>query len=268
MLMVLPTGLGYFMGLVEERIQNSKRDWRKRILWFGSPEASEILLIGFAIGLMGLSLVLTLSRSGIGAFLFSLLLVGWGITRTQSKKAHKILGVALLASLAVVSIEWTGTLSVIARFDALRASGLGGRLVAWRDTIRIIEAFPLTGTGLNTYGSAMMFYQTTDLQDLYMWAHNDYLQLAADGGLLLGLPIAVLIGLFVREVRRRFRERADDRISYCIRLGAVTGLLAVALQDLVDFSLQIPGNAALFVLLCSVAAARGRSQRDVPHVRA
>src|SRR5205823_3471651 len=46
MLMVLPTGLGYFLGLVEQRIHNSKRDWRNRILWFGSSEASEILLMG------------------------------------------------------------------------------------------------------------------------------------------------------------------------------------------------------------------------------
>ena len=267
MLMVLPTGLGYFLGLVEHRVQSSKRDWRNRILWFGSPEASEILLVGFAIGLMGLSLVLTLSRSGITAFLFAVIIIGWRMIRAQSGR-HWILVAACVVSLAVVSVEWTGTYSVIARFAALRGSGLAGRLITWRDTLRIIEAFPLTGTGLNTYGQAMMFYQTVDLGNLYMWAHNDYLQLAADGGLLLGVPIAVLIGLFVREVVHRFRERADDRLAYSIRLGAVTGLIAVALQDVVDFSLQIPGNAAVFVLLCALAVARGRNTRDMPSVPA
>jgi O-antigen ligase len=263
MLMVLPIGLGYFLGLVEQEFQNPKRDWRKRILWFGSLESSEILLVGFASGLMGLSLVLTLSRSGITAFLVALLIIGWGITRRRAARAHKILGVACLVCLAIVSIEWTGTDSVLARFAALGGSGLAGRLGPWRDTIRIIQDFPVAGTGLNTYGQAMMFYQTVDLPNLYVWAHNDYLQLAADGGLLLGVPIAVLVGLFVREVRRRFRERADDPIGYSIRLGAVTGLLAVALQDIVDFSLQIPGNTALFILLCAVAAARGRNRKDV-----
>jgi O-antigen ligase len=266
MLMVLPTGLGYFLGLVEERIQNAKRGWRNRILWFGSSEASEILLVGFAIGLMGLSLVLTLSRSGIGAFLLALLITGWVITRKQAVRAQRIVGVSCLGSLAIVSIEWTGSNSVIARFAALRGSGLAGRLGIWRDTVRIVEAFPITGTGLGTYGHAMLFYQKLDLPNLYVWAHNDYLQLVADGGLLLGIPIAALIGLFVREVRRRFRERADDRLSYCIRLGAVTGLLAVALQDTVDFSLQIPGNAALFVVLCAVAAASGQNRNNRPRV--
>jgi len=33
-------------------------------------------------------------------------------------------------------------------------------LVAWKDTIRIIRDFPLTGTGLNTYGTAMTVYQS------------------------------------------------------------------------------------------------------------
>jgi O-antigen ligase len=256
MLMVLPISLGYFIGSVEQGIQNTRRGWRKRILWFGSPEASEVLLIGFATGIMGLSLVLTLSRSGIVAFLFALLIIGWATVRTQSVRVHKILGVGCLAVLAVTSIEWTGTDSLVARFAALNSS-LAGRLIIWRDTVGIIGAFPITGTGLNTYGRAMLFYQTKDFPNLYVWAHNDYLQLAADGGFLLGIPIVLLIGLFVREVRNRFREGTDDRLSYCVRLGAVTGLVAIGLQDMVDFSLQVPGNAVLFTMSCAVAIARG-----------
>jgi hypothetical protein len=36
-------------------------------------------------------------------------------------------------------------------------------------------------------------------------------------------------------------------------VSAVTGILAIALQELVEFSLQIPGNAVLFVVLMAVA---------------
>jgi hypothetical protein len=39
-------------------------------------------------------------------------------------------------------------------------------------------------------------------------------------------------------------------------VGAVTGLVAVALQEIVDFSLQMPGNAALFVILAALASRR------------
>ena len=36
-------------------------------------------------------------------------------------------------------------------------------------------------------------------------------------------------------------------------LGAVTGIVAVAFQEIVEFSLQMPGNAAFFTVLCAIA---------------
>ncbi|PYR81662.1 MAG: O-antigen ligase domain-containing protein, partial [Acidobacteria bacterium] len=80
-------------------------------------------------------------------------------------------------------------------------------------------------------------------------AHNDYLQIAAEGGLLIGLPALAAAGIFAIEVRRRFRRDAN----YWMRAGAVTGLMCIALQSLVDFSLQMPGNAALCAVLCGMA---------------
>ena len=38
-----------------------------------------------------------------------------------------------------------------------------------------------------------------------------------------------------------------------IRAGAVTSLIAVAFQETVEFSLQMPGNAALFAIVCAIA---------------
>ena len=132
--------------------------------------------------------------------------------------------------------------------------------------------FPLAGTGLNTYGIAMLAYQTHGAEVRAVEAHNDYLQLAAEGGLLLGLPALLAAGCFIREVRRRFREAADDTRTWWLRAGAVLGLVAVALQELVDFSLQMPGNAVLFVLLMAIAAHRpapaaSRKRREIDALR-
>ena len=96
----------------------------------------------------------------------------------------------------------------------------------------------------------------------YIEAHNDYLQLLVEGGWLVTVPALVLLVLFVREVHRRFREGRDDRTGYWIRLGAVTGLVAIACQEVVEFSLQMPGNAALFVLLCAVAVRKASAKRE------
>ena len=89
-----------------------------------------------------------------------------------------------------------------------------------------------------------------------MEAHNDYLQLLVEGGWLVTVPALVLVWLVAREVRRRFREGLDDRTGYGIRLGAVTGIVAIAFQEIVEFSLQMPGNAALFTILCAIAVRR------------
>ncbi|MDO8794476.1 MAG: type II toxin-antitoxin system RelE/ParE family toxin [Vicinamibacterales bacterium] len=82
------------------------------------------------------------------------------------------------------------------------------------------------------------------------------LQLAAEGGLLLGIPIVLTIVAFAWEVRRRFRE--DVGSIWWIRLGAVIGLVAIALQSIAEFSLQMPGNAALFAVVAGLAIHDGR----------
>jgi hypothetical protein len=43
-------------------------------------------------------------------------------------------------------------------------------------------------------------------------------------------------------------------VDYWIRIGAVTGILAIALQEISDFSLQMPGNAVFFVVLLGMSA--------------
>jgi hypothetical protein len=78
---------------------------------------------------------------------------------------------------------------------------------------------------------------------------------------MVAVPALLLAGLFVREVRRRFREGRDDRTGYWIRLGAVTGLVAIAFQEIVEFSLQMPGNAALFTVLAAVAVRKASVKR-------
>ena len=40
---------------------------------------------------------------------------------------------------------------------------------------------------------------------------------------------------------------------YWLRAGAVIGLLTIGVQAFVEFSLQMPGNAALFVALMAIA---------------
>jgi O-antigen ligase len=149
-------------------------------------------------------------------------------------------------------VSWSRLDLVAQRFEVGSDVSLASRLKTWSDAVRIARDFPLFGTGLNTFDTAMVFYQS---QPGGHWdaAHNDYVQLLADGGLLLCLPILVGVIALVREIARRLREERDDPEAYWLRAGAVLGLVAIGFQECLDFSLQLPGNAAMCAFLVAMA---------------
>jgi O-antigen ligase len=224
-----------------------------------TPEASELWLAAFSVLVLGTTLVATGSRSGmIGlAAVVVVASVGFVLAGT-SMRSRRIVVAGYAGALFLAAVIWAGVEPAAERF-ARAPADIQGRLQAWRDTVRIARDFPVFGSGLDTYGTAMMLYQTGSRNRRYREAHNEYLQLAAEGGLLLGVPAAIAAGLLVREIRRRFRERRDDGMRRGIRIGAVAALAGIAVQSLADFSLQMPGNAALFVVVAAIAVHRARS---------
>jgi O-antigen ligase len=254
MVMAIPLVLGYFCAIVSRgtrTVRPTLRDW---VIWLSSREANQAMLAVFAVMLMGLALVLSLSRSGMISLVVALLLCSSFAVRRQQGALGRSAIVGGLALLSVIIVVWAGTETIAARFAVADTIDLGGRLPIWGGTVRILEDFWLTGSGLNTFGVATLFYPAVVSGYHLGEAHNDYLQLAVEGGLLLGIPILVAIVTFALTVRRRFMASEDS--AYWIRLGAVAGLVGVAVQSVAEFSLQIPGNAALFATLCAVALHR------------
>ncbi len=260
MLMVIPISVGYFSALAARGLKGVKPNWRSRLAWLSSVDANRAVLVGFAILFMTLSLVLTLSRSGVTCLIVALAISTMVVLRRQNRWSKRVTVIGLVVATGLIGVTTTGADAIAARFNRVDAT-LDGRLFAWRDAWNVIEAFPLTGTGLNTYGTSMLFYQSFHRGSVHFAeAHNDYLQLLAEGGLLLAIPTLMLVALFVWQVSSRFRERADDVFGYWVRVGSVTGLVAIGLQEIVDFSLQMPGNAVLFVLLCGIAVRKARGR--------
>jgi O-antigen ligase len=109
----------------------------------------------------------------------------------------------------------------------------------------------------------MVFYQRHVVAFRMTRAHNDYLQLLAEGGLLVFIPAALVVVLLGVAVGRRLGEARHDGYEYWVRAGAAVGLLTMGIQETVEFSLQIPANALLFATLAAVAVSPTQAPRKL-----
>jgi O-antigen ligase len=262
MLMGLPLAIGYLCALFEEGAHRVD-GWRSRLLWLSTPSGGGALLVLTAAILMTVSLVMSMSRSGMAGFALAAVIVGARLLFALRSHTARLVAALTFALLVVVPAVSIGVDPTIERLSTDPRGSVETRLRVWQDATSIIKAFPLTGTGLNTFGTATVLYQSGSRDVHFQEAHNDYLQLLAEGGVVLAVPTVVVIGLFLFAVRRRLKED-DDRVNYWIRFGAIAGVLAIALQSLVEFSLQMPGNAAMFVVLVAISihyGVRGHATR-------
>jgi O-antigen ligase len=252
MLMALPLTLALLSGGIHHSMRELRPGWRYKVLWFSSPEASQLILIAAAAVIMALSLMLTMSRSGITAFMLSLVIMGWFVVRASDTRSRRLTSAACFVLLVIIVVVWSGPEVLASRFAAGDWGEFNNRRGAWTDAWNIVRDFPLLGTGLNTYWAAALFYQRHELAQFFAQTHNDYLQLAAEGGLLVVLPALACLGVLVRNVWRTMSAEPGS-MAWWLRAGAVASLVAIACQETVDFSLQMPGNAVLFIVVCATA---------------
>ena len=79
---------------------------------------------------------------------------------------------------------------------------------------------------------------------------------------LLPAAASLTLVLFADGIRRRFSSGQDDPATSWIRFGAATAVAAIALQSVVEFSLQMPGNAVAFVVVAAIALHRPSQGQD------
>ena len=107
------------------------------------------------------------------------------------------------------------------RMQETTESGVWGRRAIWRDTWRMIEDFWLTGVGAGAFQRGMLLYQEGSRQFFFNHAHDEYLQLAAEGGLLLAVPAVIALVAGIALIATRLR--GDRTPIFWLRAGAVSG---------------------------------------------
>ena len=242
------------------------------LVFTGAIEKEKRFIYIFAAGLMAVALVMTNSRGGIISLVAELLFLvaTMGLRRHRHKKRHeerppRIKSAAMKAGLALALIvALFGGVVLLGGEDALtRIVGTvntddptTGRAHFWSVTVDIIKTHPWIGTGLGAFGVVYTGYDSRNGMYRLEQAHNDYLQVLSDGGI-----IGAVIGLFfvVNLFRMGFTRRdSRDEFRRGVATGAMAGCFAVLVHSFFDFTLHTPSNALLFLVLAALATMNGR----------
>jgi len=209
-----------------------------------------------AAGVMGLALLLTISRLGIASAVAAGLLTVAIFGRFQPRRAVP----AALTACGVVCAVITAR-SVSSRSSEFADAGASAacRLGCWRDALPLARDYALTGSGAGTFKHVFASYQAPPLTNWYRYAHNEYLNLFSDVG-IVGLAAGlVAVGLVLHGIVSL--RRSSDRDTMALGVSSFLGLSAVLLHSVGDFPLQEPATAVLFFIVAGTAYGACRRQR-------
>lgn len=206
-------------------------------------------LAGHAFGWLTclLAMFLTGSRGGAGISLLAAVAAAAIFFRNRVPRRYGMivaLGVGSLVALALLQLLGGG---VGARFSTMGLSD-EGRFSTYRATLRMIWDHPWLGDGFGTFEWVYPAYRTDDISLRGTWnrAHNSWLELASDGGMLMAgatmIALLAAFGVLAHGVRTRHRD-------VIVPLAALCASAAGALHSMIDFSLQITGYAVVIAAL-------------------
>jgi len=246
--MTFPLGLGYVLSLGEWN-GSKQKSFLKNLI--SSDNFQKQILLLFLLSMILLALFLSGSRMGIFSTFLSLVffyLAYTGFHRGDAKKSWIIL---FVLATAILYAFWIGFYPVFERFLKIEQEA-PVRTLVWKDMLSIIKDFPLFGTGFGNFSYIYPLYKKAmEKAVVYKYAHNDYLQLIVETGLLGFFSIITALALFLFSSLRFLKQlcQREDYFRFFLSLGALSGIVALLIHSLADFNLHIPANALYFAFL-------------------
>ncbi len=263
MAMIFPVVLALFLFL-KPRIRNTSI--LKGIKEVVSQEKANIhILVGTAALLIVVSIVLSLSRGGMISTCLALLVFTALLLKKRISRTSRLL-ITLIVILACLCVSWFGWEPIIERFSELKnKTGAieNSRLDYWKDSVRIIRAYPFTGSGFGTFKDIYHSYQSIGENHYVDHAHNDYLELLAEGGAIGFLLFAAFLAAWLIKSYRTFKTRRDPYSIY-IYIGSLAGVSAMICHSVSDFNMQIGANGLWFFFLLGLAVSAANTRMQLP----
>lgn len=251
------------------------------IMQLGRIEAR--IFYGFAATLMGGAAIASLSRGGFISLFAQLIFLAavtpliarrhrsgsgfYSQRRNPRKMATPFMATIIIVVAIGASVYWIGWEPVVNRVtqgeiiatDAKEESFMVSRGWIWRDTTAMIRAHLATGVGLGAFETAFPIYSQSDGSLQISQAHNDYLQLVAETGIVGAVLLLWFLGIVLSQTFRGLR--ASNPLLAALALGSGGSIVGMMVHSIFDFNLQLPSHALLLVFLTAVLA-----QVNVPEI--
>jgi O-antigen ligase/tetratricopeptide (TPR) repeat protein len=246
-------GLGLLLGTPPFR---ERRPVGEMIAEMGRHPAALWLIA--ALGLMLAASLYSLSRGGTVALAAAA--IGCGLLSVATgRRSAGLAGAALAAGLALGLIAWLGPDALSQRLGTLGNGALEeGRSPLWERVLRLPKGHPIWGTGYGTFESVERTTRSSGDEPSLDWehAHNDYLEVLIEGGLVQLVLVGLAIVLVYRFGIRAYYRSADGPTGALV-LGGLFGLTALAVHAFGDFGMHMPAIVVLATVLTAHLTAAG-----------
>ena len=203
--------------------------------------------------LLGLGVVLTASRVGIALIPLALLVEAVLLAplfrfNTAIAPGRMLAGGLVLAVLLVFGglalLQNSVLAGVLARFDFTGEL----RPELWRDSVYAIGQYFPFGSGMGNFVSSLVAAERLEVvrENMPNRAHNDFLELAVEGGVFGLFLLSAMIGVLIRVAFGSLR--ASEKEGRGLYIFGIASLLVLGLHSLVDYPFRS-------MALASVAAA-------------
>ncbi len=252
--MMSPLALGLFL-FYKPRVHSDETLREKIVSFFTLPGSNLYLFLGFAAGLMALSVFVSLCRGGIltitlSAFVFMLM-------HNMKKPKQGRAAVLVIVGCVVMAVCWFGWDRVIAEFNhGFSSSGEleDGRFDLWSDSLRIIHSFFFFGSGFGTFIDIFPSFRSFPGNGIFEHAHNDYIELLTDGG-IVGFLLAGWFVLAVLSHGWKMIRARRDQYAVLLGIGAFTGIIAMLMHSVTDFNMHNGADGLYFFFFCGLLVA-------------
>jgi O-antigen ligase len=231
----------------------------------GVKKDKNLLLIIAAL-IMGIALLFTGSRGGFLSFLGVLGFLAAPRILEKKDESHTLetgggkSKILLIAGVLALILVIFGAVIMLGGDQSLfRSIGLAnpddvssGRAYFWSIALKIFLDYPILGAGLDAFGVAFTRYDTESGAYRVEEAHNDYLQILADAGILGFICVAAFVYLFFKKAASTI-ETAENDFRKSAARGALAGCFGILIHSFFDFPLRTPSNAFFFLVLVTIA---------------